>query len=189
MALGRESIASLRRQVGITQKDLAEAVGVSQSYIARVETGDLDPKLSVVTRIHEVLAGYSTRCSDVMTPNPITVDARDSASDVVQIMLQKGFSQLPVVRGRSLVGMVTERDIIRNLNHDLNQLSVQAVMETMAPPQVDEATPISWILQLFDTFQAVLVVTAGRLSGIITRSDLLRMPDITSSSASRPNGF
>lgn len=185
MAFSRESIASLRKRARMTQKELAEVVGVSQSYIARVETGDLDPKLSIVTRIYEALAGYSVRCSEVMTQNPVTVDARDSASDVVRIMLEKGFSQLPVVRGRSLVGMVTERDIIGNLNHDLNQLSVQAVMETMAPPQVDEATPISWILQLFDTFQAVLVVTGGRLSGIITRSDLLQVY----SSSSSESGF
>ncbi|TFF92141.1 CBS domain-containing protein, partial [Candidatus Thorarchaeota archaeon] len=168
-------------------KELAREVGVSQSYIARLETGDLDPKLSIVARIYEVLAGYSVRCSEIMTPNPVTVDARDSASDVVRIMLQKGFSQVPVVRGRSLVGMVTERDIIRNLNHDLDRLSVQAVMETMAPPQVDEATPISRILHLFDTFQAVLVVSGGRLTGIISRSDLLPIHKSSSGGRGGPN--
>lgn len=163
----------MRRRLGITQAELAEKVGVSQAYIARLESGSLDPKVSIVNKIFEVIESWGVTCADVMSRNPVTVDARESASHVVKLMLEHGFSQLPVVRVGKIVGMVTEKDIIKNLMRDLKEMSVQAIMESQGPPVVEEDTRVEDILQLFDAFQAVLVRHKGRLTGIITRSDLL----------------
>ncbi len=40
-----DSLTNLRREVGMTQAELSIEVGVSQSYIARLERKTLDPKL------------------------------------------------------------------------------------------------------------------------------------------------
>ncbi|RLI49701.1 MAG: inosine-5-monophosphate dehydrogenase [Candidatus Thorarchaeota archaeon] len=175
MKISLDTIARMRRRLNITQAQLAEAVGVSQAYIARLETGSLDPKLSVVNKILDVLESWGLSCSDIMSEDPVTVDARESASVVVELMLKHGFSQLPVTRAGKIVGLVTERDIVRNLMRDLRAMSVQAIMESPSPPLVDERTRIDEILPLFDSFQAVLVQRAGKLVGIVTRSDLLRL--------------
>jgi predicted transcriptional regulator len=113
-------------------------------------------------------------CGDVMTPDPVVIDARDSASTAAELMMRHAFSQLPVVRGGIAVGFVEERDIIRNISRDLNSMSVQAIMGTETPPKADERTSLDSVFPLFETFQAILVEKNGRLSGIITRSDLLR---------------
>ena len=166
----------LRSEAGLTQTELAKMIGVSQSYIARIETGSLDPKLSVAGRIREVLIqAQSPLCSQVMTTNPITVDARDPVSSAIRIMKKRSYSQLPVLRGNRIVGMITERDIVKNLGHDISTLSVQAVMSQAGVPILSASTPIASILPLFQIYQAVLVHDQGRLSGIITRSDLLRI--------------
>ena len=160
----------------MTQTELAIEVGVTQPYIARIESGTLDPKLSIANRIVEVLMsrrGKSKSCADIMTLNPITIDARKTVSDAVGLMRANSFSQLPVLRGTQIIGIVTEQDVIRNLRHNLHEISVQAILDSEGVPLVNEATSVESILPLFDTYQSVLVQDQGRLRGIITRSDLL----------------
>ncbi len=170
------SLQNLRREIGMTQSDLAIEVGVSQSYIARLERGTLDPKLSVVTKIFEVLTSRQSKpCNEIMTRDPKTVDARDPASVAVKAMRRRKFSQMPVLRGTQIIGIITEQDIIRNLQHDMSELSVQAVMSPEGVPMVDGITPINFIIPLFQKYQAILVQNQGRIQGIITRSDLLKL--------------
>jgi len=170
-----ELVKAMRRQAGMTQGELAKAVGVSQSYIARIESGTLDPKLSVANKILEILNKQSgPTLADVMTADPTTVDARDSVLSVVPIMQELAFSQLPVVRSGRVVGIITELDIVRNLNRKLNEVSVQAIMDPVAPPMFDENTPLSFVVPLFESFQAVLVQKQGRLVGVVTRADAMK---------------
>lgn len=180
-------LIQLRLEARLTQSELAKAVGVSQAYIARIERGTLDPKLSIVSSITEVLTSsiakrryqgrfHGMTCSDIMTVNPITVDARDPASRAMDLMLEHSYSQIPVLRGNSIVGMITELDILKDLHHDLSQMSVQAVMNPVSPPIVSETTHVSDIVPLFQIHQAILVQSQGRLSGVVSRSDLLVPP-------------
>ena len=171
-----ESLQNLRREVKMTQAEVAIEVGVSQSYIARLERGSLDPKLSIVNKIIEVLTSRQSKtCYDIMTLNPLTIEARDPASVAVGLMQKHNFSQIPVLRGTQMIGIITERDIIRNLQHDMSELSVQAVMSPEGVPMLDETTPIEVITPLFQKYQAILVQSQGRIRGIITRSDLLKL--------------
>jgi transcriptional regulator with XRE-family HTH domain len=50
-----EKIKLLREKISITQKELAEKVGVSQQNISRWETGEVIPKIDKLKRIAEVL--------------------------------------------------------------------------------------------------------------------------------------
>ena len=176
MILTTNDLKELRRRSGRTQAELASEIGVSQSYIARLERGSLDPKLSLVRKIVEVLTGRtSMTCSEIMTTNPITIDARDVVSTAVSLMQQNNFSQLPVLRGTQMIGIITEWDIIQNLQHNLHEISVQAVMSPSGSLMIDESTPVEVIIPLFEKYQAVLIHNQGRIQGIITRSDLLKL--------------
>jgi len=168
----------MRKEAGLTQEELAEQVGVSQAYIARLEKGTLDPKLSIVKKIVEILsAPVSRTCAEVMTPNPVIVGARDPLAQAASIMKQRNYSQLPVMRGGAVIGYVTERDIIRNLNLNMEEVSVEAVMNPAGVPIVDESTLLYTIIPLFQMYQAIIVQKQGRLTGIITRSDLLHIDE------------
>jgi predicted transcriptional regulator len=79
------------------------------------------------------------------------------------------------LRGGQIIGIITEHDIVRNLGHDLSEVTVAAVMSPGGVPTVDELAPVEAVLPLFDVYQAVVVVKQGRVRGIITRSDLIRL--------------
>jgi len=176
MILASDDIQKLRQRRGFTQAELASKVGVSQSYIARLERGSLDPKLSLVKKIVEILTGDTGKvCSEIMSTDPVTIDARAAVSAAVSLMQEHNYSQLPVMRGTTLVGIITEWDIIQNLQHDLREISVQAIMSPSSVLMVDGNTPIDVIIPLFENYQAVLVQNQGRIHGIITRSDFLNL--------------
>jgi predicted transcriptional regulator len=62
---------------------------------------------------------------------------------------------------------------LKDLHHDLSQMSVQAVMNLVSPPIVSGTTPVSDIVPLLQIHQAILVQSQGRLSGVLSRADLL----------------
>ncbi|MBY8997710.1 MAG: CBS domain-containing protein [Candidatus Thorarchaeota archaeon] len=176
MILTTKDLKDLRLRFGLTQAELATEIGVTQSYIARLEKGSIDPKLSIVKKIVDLLTGRTGKiCSEIMSPEPVTIAARDVVSTAVSLMQENNYSQLPVLRGTQVVGIITEWDIIQNLQHNLHEISVQAVMSPSGAIMVDENTSVDVIIPLFENYQAVLVQNQGRLQGIITRSDLLKL--------------
>ena len=50
---------------------------------------------------------------DIMTPNPITVDANEDVSIAALLMIRHDISGLPVVRKSKLAGIITKSDITR----------------------------------------------------------------------------
>lgn len=166
----------MRIMSGLTQEDLGGIIDRSQPYIARVESGRIDPPLSVTLDIIRALSIKQETCADVMTPNPDTIDTRSIISHAVTKMKEGNYSQLPVIRpGGKIHGIVTAMDIISNLDLDFESDQVGRIMRSAAV--FDESTPVSVILPLFADNHAVLVENQkqGRLTGIIALSDLLRL--------------
>ncbi len=50
---------------------------------------------------------------DIMTKNPITVDANTKINDVLQVMLDNNIVRLPVVEDGHLAGVVARCDILK----------------------------------------------------------------------------
>jgi CBS domain-containing protein len=66
------------------------------------------------------LAGDGTdldvvRVGDVMTREPVTVDARVAVLDAARLMGEKKIRHLPVVEGEHLLGMIGIRDVLGSL--------------------------------------------------------------------------
>src|SRR3990170_7577714 len=49
---------------------------------------------------------------DVMTPNPECVSEKDSIRDVARIMKDQDTGVVPVVDGKKIIGLITDRDIV-----------------------------------------------------------------------------
>ena len=60
----------------------------------------------------------TTLISEVMTTEPLTVDARENPETCMILMRRHGFRHLPVCEGSALVGFVSLRDLML---HDLNE--------------------------------------------------------------------
>jgi HTH-type transcriptional regulator / antitoxin HipB len=50
-----EEIRRLRTECGLSQRQLAELLGVSQSVVARLEAGGVEPRLSTLDRVAKAL--------------------------------------------------------------------------------------------------------------------------------------
>jgi CBS domain-containing protein/hemerythrin-like domain-containing protein len=59
-----------------------------------------------------------TAVRTAMTPDPVTVSPDTPATEVAQLLLQRGFNSMPVVIGRELLGMIACRDVLRVLAAD-----------------------------------------------------------------------
>jgi len=178
-----EEIAKKRRQLGLKQAELAKLAGVSQSLIAKLESGKIDSSYSKVKTIFDVLDRLETKTKiqeQKIVPNEIiSIQKDEPLSKVVRLMKDHGYSQIPVFNGKQSVGSISEKTILRQIlaGKDLGQISKLPTEEIMeeAFPQVSEDAPLSLISSLLQTYSAVLVAKKGNAVGIITKADLLRM--------------
>jgi predicted transcriptional regulator len=178
-----EDIAKKRRQLGLKQTDLAKLAGVSQSLIAKLESGKIDSSYSKVKTIFDVLYRLEAKTKiqeQKIVPNQIiSVQKDETVAKVMQIMKEHGYSQIPVFCKKQSVGSITEKTILRQIldGKDLAQISKMSTEEIMeeAFPQVSEDAPLSLISSLLQTYSAVLVAKKGNVVGIITKADLLRI--------------
>jgi CBS domain-containing protein len=116
------------------------------------------------------------RARDVMQCGVVTVDAQDSVYKAIGILTDKRISGLPVVRDGWLVGILSEKDVLRSL---YERESLTGTVEQYMTPNVvsfDIESPLADIGQtLVSTgFRRVAILHEGRLAGIITRADLIR---------------
>jgi len=168
-------LKKLRTEAGLTQRRLAALVGVSQAHIAKIEKENVDPRLSTVNKILQVLTeGEGKKCRDIMTPKVIFAKPKDNILKISELMMTHAISQLPVVENGKVIGTVTEQSIIKNLSSNIANERVEEIMETPLP-SVPEDTNISMIRPLLEDHSGVLVIRKGDVVGIITRSDLLKI--------------
>ncbi len=171
----------IRIQLGFTQGALAEAAGVSQSIIAKIESGSVDPTYNTLAAISRALAAGSTgrgsKASDIMSSPVIGVHEGTRLAECVEVMRKRGFSQIPVLSGRRMTGTISEGHIMSLVSASPNPRSVLAekVEAHLMPsfPIVGKDTPVEALYSLFRFFPAVVVGSADQPEGIITKIDLL----------------
>lgn len=178
-----ETIRRLRKAAKLTQKELAERAGLSQSLISRIERGDVDPRLSTIKRILKVIEKASTRegqvAAHIMHSPVICVNAKQSVEVAVRLMKKHDISQLPVVDDDNIpIGSIQESTIIHHMVREKDfkrffKTTIRDIMEGPFP-EVAPNTPIHEILQIFlRGVPAVLVVENGKILGIIAKIDLI----------------
>jgi CBS domain-containing protein len=122
-----------------------------------------------------------------MTEKIVTISADDSLSTVEDIMTLGRVRHIPVVRGGVLVGVVSQRDLLRaslsNLTAFGNDqrrafLEVVEIRRVMSSPAITiapDATPEQAALVMAERKIGCLpVVTGDALVGMLTETDLLR---------------
>ena len=117
------------------------------------------------------------RVRDVMTANPATVSEKDSIRDVARIMAREDTGIVPVVDGKKIVGLITDRDIVVRLVAEGKDLANSRVKEVMSRSvrSVKEDTPISEVLDLMSNEQIRRVPVVNQnneLVGILSIGDI-----------------
>ena len=174
-----EEIKRRRKKLGLSQKKLAELVGVSQPLIARIESGNLDPKLSLIKKIFKVLEemeGRRVNAETIMNSPVKYVSPSDPIKKAVEVMMKDGISQMPVVDKDSIIGSITENAVVKAVmdrGAAAEKLKVKDLMEDPFPV-VDPEESLNEISKLLLENQAVIVVDKGKLVGIITKHDVMK---------------
>jgi CBS domain-containing protein len=121
--------------------------------------------------------GGSRSARDVMTPNPATVSQKDSIRDAARIMASEDTGVVPVVDGRKIVGLVTDRDIVIRCVAEGKDTATAKVKECMTQSvrSVKEDTPVAEVLTMMSNAQirrVPVVNNIDELVGIVSIGDI-----------------
>ena len=164
-------IRKRRKSAGMSQVELSSMVGISQSHLAKIEAGKVDPSYSLVVRIFDALEKIvKDECWRYMSKDMMIARKGDKVEDIAPRMKEKGYSQVPVFEGGEPIGMLTEQRIIQ-LKKPYRTLLVEDAMEDAAI--IPKEASYSAVAVLANEFGAVLVKERGKIVGIITTTDLI----------------
>lgn len=176
-----EEIRSRREVLQMRQTELARRAGVSQSMIARIEAGSVDPRVSTLTRILNVLNSavrHRVTASDVMHTPVFAVKPIDPIAAAVEIMDKNNISQLPVIENGVPVGCISETAIVNAIEeqrlHKSHMYLAKDFMESSFPT-VPPDTDVETVVSILQHHHAVLVLESGRVQGVITKHDLISL--------------
>lgn len=173
----------MRIRAGLTQAELAERAGVSQSLIARIESGKVNPRVSTLVRIYQALEEFMeeelTAC-EVMSSPVVYVLPSVSLLEVARLMWEKGFSQLPVLdeEGSENLGTVFDDDVLRAFIRENARASMLTAADVMSDPLpiVSCSTKVRSVARMLGRgLPAVLVEDEMKIVGIITKSDIAKL--------------
>ena len=119
----------------------------------------------------------SRHVRDVMTPNPECVSQSDGVQEVARIMKEQDTGVVPVVDGKKVIGLITDRDIVvRGIaeGKDLANVRVTELM-TKSVRSVREDAPVDEVLTLMSSAEirrVPVVNSRDELVGIVSIGDI-----------------
>ena len=125
---------------------------------------------------------------DIMTENPVTATELMSVAEALGLLYELDVRHLPVVRGRELVGIISDRDLSSFTEADEDDV-IDAVESARSatvgnflntsPVKVDPETNVRDVVELMLLHRVGAVPVAdldtGDLLGIVSYIDLLRV--------------
>lgn len=174
-------IRVIRKELGWTQRELARATSLSQSFINKIERNEADPGYRTAKRIFQTLVEALTKkkrqadtktAQDIMAMNVESVTSSQTVEEARKLMIKNDYSQLPVIDNGIVKGSITDRLLVRRAESD-RHTKIRDIMERRFPI-VDPDTKVETLRHLLDEYHAVLVDKGNKDYGIVTKHDLLR---------------
>lgn len=114
---------------------------------------------------------------ELMSEKVFTLSPQDTVSQAVSLFQGKGFRHIPIVQSKTLVGLISDRDIFKlDQFRDFDRLEIKEFMSELVLV-CDEDTGLSHIanVMLNEKISALPVVNKQQqFVGIITLSDILK---------------
>ena len=180
-------IKKLREELNLSQRQLAKQCDIPSSFLSMIENqkNNTKPSYDVLVRLFQELDGESQKnlgklitADKICKTNLTSARKSDYAEDIIKIMHEKDFSQIPVLDGGGCIGMVTENSLMKFLQErthkPLTTTKVKDVMDT-PPIVIDISTKVTEnILSLFNDSKCLLVSDNAKIVGLITKIDAIR---------------
>jgi len=161
-------------------KELLDVLSIEKS--GRVVVTDQGKPVAMVTTRSVVLAyaEYGRELSrlkvkDLMSEDLVKVRLDDELQAVLRLMLNKEIGGVPVMDGDVLVGIFTERELIKFMAKRTYSGLVDSVMSTdlKVIDEHEDTLEASKMMQRYKV-RRLPVVSNGRLVGIITAADIVK---------------
>ena len=112
-----------------------------------------------------------------MSRNLLSVDPGETITEVAQRMVERNLGAVLVLDGRRLVGIMTERDLLRAVARGLHGDAVVAEYMTEHPETIapDDTTQHAAVLMIHGGFRHLPVVERDDVVGILSIRDLTRV--------------
>jgi CBS domain containing-hemolysin-like protein len=157
-------------------------VASEEEIMSMLEVAESEDVIEMQERqmISSIFEFGDTVVREVMVPRPdmIWVDADDDLDDVLDVMLTKGFTRVPVIRGSidELIGIAHARDVMAAVRADgtgHNRHASDVMRDVMFVPEFKKTAELLRELQAGKTQMAVVVDEYGGIAGLVTMEDLL----------------
>jgi len=186
-------VSAAMRSTLIVAKKNAEireaALLMTQNKINSLPVIDRGQLTGIVTTtdILKVLKGCEEKVSSVLNRHVITVFPTDRIVHARRLMLDNEISGLAVVEEGEVVGMLTERDLMRALGRFKkladryqhrrirNMLVGDVMTQDVKTLEVDATVADATRVMLENSISGIPVTEKGKLAGMVTRGDLLKL--------------
>lgn len=174
-----DEIKKLRTKFHLSQKELADKAGVSQSLIAKIEANKIDPSFTKAQQILEALDQLreqeEVKARQLMKDKVFFTRRQELIKDIIKTMKTKGISQMPVLEKEKVVGIISEGNILNKIAESPHKVALLKADEVMddAPPIVALNTGLRTLLELLREYPIVLVAEKGDIKGLISKTDVL----------------
>jgi len=176
-----DELRQRRESLGMRQTELAQRAGISQSMVARIEIGSVDPRVSTLNKIVTVLNSADQKgitAARIMHSPVIAVGPAEPISRALEIFEKNNISQLPVIENGIPVGCISESVIVKAIEQQrLHRTHPFYVRDFTEPgfPTVPSGTDIETVISILQQNHAVLVIDSGVVKGVITKHDLISL--------------
>jgi cystathionine beta-synthase len=104
----------------------------------------------------------------------ITAAPGDEVKKIIRLMKQHGISQLPVLDGDRLLGIISEGDLVQALLRDPENIDrpIDGLIDqsyVVVPPE----TPLARLAAIFGEGKVALVQDGGKVRGLVTKIDFI----------------
>jgi len=117
------------------------------------------------------------RIESLVPREPLIVDPDTTVRRVLEQFMARSVGCAIVVKGREVVGIFTERDVLDRLNVDTAALEAKPISEFMTSPveTVDLEDRVAFALHKMDLggYRHLPVISEGRIAGYISVRDIL----------------
>jgi len=116
------------------------------------------------------------KISEIMN-KAFAIEDNMSLKEAAKIMSNKNIGSLIVLKGEKIIGIVTERDVLKNVNNlgsKVSSVMTKGVVTIDAGESVNDAA----LMMAKHKIKRLPVIKKGSLAGIITATDILANTDL-----------
>ncbi|ACP36678.1 putative signal transduction protein with CBS domains [Sulfolobus islandicus Y.G.57.14] len=119
---------------------------------------------------------YDLKVKDIMSKDLITVSPNDDVNHVVRIMLMNNIGGIPVVDNNAIVGIFTEREVLKLIASSMFSGLVDSVMSSNVVSIGEESTILeaAKLMAMNNVRRLPVFSKNNKLIGIITAADIVK---------------